>query len=260
VKCNGAPDKQARAPKKVLTKSTKYTRLEVLKNPKKQGVANMKKLITLMLVTILAASFLTIPALAEIGNPNGVRTTLTATGSTAEVPAYVVDAKAALGDDYLKIYGFKCDLTNNVAMFFSISFVTEEDPFPARYIGGFTNSDLVVMTYESMGLFADQWDVVDVANGSSAEFKLLYDAPLFTADNSGKLFFTEDASAASGGGTVDINNFVWLGKDGNAIKAGGASGGGGSAKTGDAGFLLWAALGAVGFCGITVLRPKKNKA
>jgi len=216
----------------------------------------MKKVWCLALLVVLILALPATSALADIGNPNGTRTTLTATGETAEAPAYIADAKAALGDDYLNVYGFKFNLTNNAAMFFSVSVVTEEDLFPARYFGGFTNSAFVVQTFESMGLFADYWDIVEVPAGGTGTFTLTSDAPIFTSANSGRLLFTEDAAFASGGGTVDLSSFVWLDQSGAAIVSSAAAGGAGTGSprtADDMNVILWSLLGAAGLCGCVVI-------
>ena len=214
----------------------------------------MKKVLSLALIAVLILALPAATALADIGNPNGTRTTLTATGDTAEAPAYIVNAKTALGDDYLDVYGFKFNLTNNVAMFFSVSVVLEEDLFPSRYFGGFTNSSLVVSTFESMGLFCDHWDIVEVPAGGTGTFTLMSDSPIFTSANSGRLLFTEDAAFASGGGTVNLGSFVWLDQNGAAIVSSAAAGGTGSPVTADdMSLALWSVLGAAGLCGCAVI-------
>ena len=213
----------------------------------KKGII-MKKLLFLALLFVLAFALLTTTALADIGNPNATRKNISQEGEVIDSPAYIVNAKSALGDNYLKVYGFEFSCLNKAALFFSSSVVREEDPFPyATSVGIFTNNEVIKTTLEGMGFVADYWVIEPIPGGSTGTFTLMSSNPIFTSANSGKLLFTEDTAFATGGGTIELSDFVWLDKDGNALSP---SENAGSPKTADEmNLALWSALGFVSMCG-----------
>jgi len=230
----------------------------------------MKRVLLVALLTVLTLSMLSITALADIGNPNGTRKNISAEGEVIDSPAYIVNAKSELGDNYLDVYGFKFSCLNKAALFFSCSVVREEDPFPyPSSICIFTNNEIIKSTLIDMGFVADYWEIVGIPGGSTGTFTLMTSAPIFTSANSGRLLFTEDTAFATGGGTIELGNFVWLDKDGNELAAGtvddaganaganaGDTAGGtaGSPKTSDSmNLTLWFTLGVVSLCGFAVL-------
>jgi len=218
----------------------------------------VKRLLFVALLAVLTLSLLSITALADIGNPNGTRKNISAEGEVIDSPAYIVNAKSDLGDNYLNVYGFKFSCLNKAALFFSCSVVREEDPFP--YPGSiciFTNNEIIKSTLEGMGFIADYWEIEGIPGGSTGTFTLLTSAPIFTSANSGRLLFTEDTAFATGGGTIELGNFVWLDKDGNELAASAVTNAedtAGSPKTYDnMNFTLWFTLGVVSMCGGVLL-------
>ena len=211
----------------------------------------MKKLLLLALTVFLLTMFAT-TALADIGNPNGTRKNISQEGDVIDSPAYIVNAQNALGDNYLNVYGFKFTCLNKAALFFSCSVVRAEDPFPYQTtIGIFTNNEIIKTTLEGMGVITDQWVIVPIPGGSADSFTLMQSTPIFTSANSGRLLFTEDTAFATGGGNVDLSNFVWLGQDGTPLSP---SPDAGSVRTADdMNIALWATLGAVSLTGCALL-------
>ena len=216
----------------------------------------MKRLISIALFLALAISLLTLPALAVVTNPNGK--SIGGIEGTGDIDAYVIDAKASLGDKYLDVWGFAFSVTSSEALGFA-GFVEypEGERSDSRF---FTFASTDLGNYET-----PYYQFLDIpllgATGAKGEFKLVANNALFTAASAGKLAILELADVLlmmpSG---VSIDSFSWLDKDGNTISASDANTTtGANPATGDSALII-AAIAVFGVsAGVAAFIFRKRK-